>query len=962
SAPITRVLLETVCGTGTGFFRALDRLLEHSDTVGSEALFSFFAYYMARASKEDRGEFLGNLTSLMVNPRLDFTRSIFWSRLFLLFVRDRVRVPEAVCLCGDLYGSAILLEDVESSRLLDQVLELLCEEDAVLGNMRRHSHSPETREALFMDLLAEYGAAQGLYESLAGRTRSSRIPYSEEECVMWEKRWAACSARMQHWDVLADFTLGEGRPTVFLHASRMKNHMDGARAYEDIRHANLKSIETDLLKRLDRKTPSYELGVLVLSAVDSPSSFPHNAMSAFLFPTWLGRWQEIQNTHMVESERHLEAFHLQGTARYLEGLLNKKTGRTLDGILEAVCDRRISPPRTTSIDAWSKHVFVAETVLTRIVATEALGSFKKRVQEKIAEIRMDFASVLRKRRQERSAMYILDKTRGGGSRKEREAAMCLSQLGAVAKKEEKAAPEDLFAGEIDGWRAVAKKEVPACLSTARDMLGRDCSEELEVELARVCEGAFLKSRDGEAGELAVRLWLKTMRRGGKNKAVNVLRLAGLAREEGVDILDTVRESIGEVPLGEWLPVVPLLPQALAVFEETVQRLEQTYPERMYFEARRGGSATGKYGAVYNTLAGLEETPEERKYREVCWHLDGLYEGGGDEGREAETKELIKRSQQERRRLSKELWERSGDSIGEAILGARMLGGFKTPDGSPVERILPETAGVFIGKEYCRRVTFLMEDGTKRYFGLFHTERRSDKNEAVCDVAGVANGILKDDFWCEERGIEFAGTRRYFLSAGKYIAEINTAENTLNGLVTEELCEALYSSPHETISLCRITTGVLRRNLVGGFETACDFWAFRKKFCVRYGALCLLWSVLGASSHTPDSILVDRTGAVRTNCRLFDGGCSGPLFRLTPNIQQVIGITWLDGLFQAVIVGAGRKLLSEDICGVVSLFTGDACSDEKLRELSSERGVLKEMQQISNPGSLSVFSRHYHAWL
>ncbi|OAA68650.1 histone acetylase complex subunit [Niveomyces insectorum RCEF 264] len=95
---------------------------------------------------------------------------------------------------------------------LDALVELyadLKEEDLFYGTWRRRCHFLETNSALSYEQNGLWDKAQRMYETAQVKARTSVIPFSQAEYMLWEDHWVICAQKLQQWDILQDFAKHE---------------------------------------------------------------------------------------------------------------------------------------------------------------------------------------------------------------------------------------------------------------------------------------------------------------------------------------------------------------------------------------------------------------------------------------------------------------------------------------------------------------------------------------------------------------------------------------------------------------------------------------------------------------------------------------------------------------------------------------------------------------------------------
>ena len=105
---------------------------------------------------------------------------------------------------------------------MDALLETysaLQEEDLFYGAWRRRCKFVETNAALSYEQNGMWSKAQSLYENAQIKARTSALPFSQGEYMLWEDHWVLCAQRLQQWDILSDFARHENFNDLLLEAS-----------------------------------------------------------------------------------------------------------------------------------------------------------------------------------------------------------------------------------------------------------------------------------------------------------------------------------------------------------------------------------------------------------------------------------------------------------------------------------------------------------------------------------------------------------------------------------------------------------------------------------------------------------------------------------------------------------------------------------------------------------------------
>ncbi|KAI4155573.1 MAG: hypothetical protein LQ340_000907 [Diploschistes diacapsis] len=105
---------------------------------------------------------------------------------------------------------------------LDALVEIyagLQEDDLFYGLWRRRCKFVETNAALSYEQNGMWSKAQSLYESAQIKARTSSLPFSQGEYMLWEDHWVLCAQKLQQWDILSDYAKHENFNDLLLEAS-----------------------------------------------------------------------------------------------------------------------------------------------------------------------------------------------------------------------------------------------------------------------------------------------------------------------------------------------------------------------------------------------------------------------------------------------------------------------------------------------------------------------------------------------------------------------------------------------------------------------------------------------------------------------------------------------------------------------------------------------------------------------
>lgn len=111
---------------------------------------------------------------------------------------------------------------------LDALVDLyaaLDEKDLFYGTWRRRCQYVETNAALSYEQNGMWDKAQKLYETAQVKARTSVIPYSQAEYMLWEDHWVLCAQKLQQWEILQDYAKHENFQDLLLECAWRNTEM-----------------------------------------------------------------------------------------------------------------------------------------------------------------------------------------------------------------------------------------------------------------------------------------------------------------------------------------------------------------------------------------------------------------------------------------------------------------------------------------------------------------------------------------------------------------------------------------------------------------------------------------------------------------------------------------------------------------------------------------------------------------
>ncbi|KAJ9105954.1 hypothetical protein QFC19_003288 [Naganishia cerealis] len=115
------------------------------------------------------------------------------------------------------------MELVETDELRDACADALTElyaelgeEDLFYGLWRRRCLHEETNAGIALEQNGLWPRAQEMYELAQSRVKAGIIPYTENECALWQDHWILAATKLQQWDILTDLARHEGNHDLLL--------------------------------------------------------------------------------------------------------------------------------------------------------------------------------------------------------------------------------------------------------------------------------------------------------------------------------------------------------------------------------------------------------------------------------------------------------------------------------------------------------------------------------------------------------------------------------------------------------------------------------------------------------------------------------------------------------------------------------------------------------------------------
>ncbi|CDH15648.1 probable Transcription-associated protein 1 [Zygosaccharomyces bailii ISA1307] len=325
----------------------------------------------------------------------------------------------------------------------------------------------------------------------------------------------------------------------------------------------------------------------------------------------------------------------------------------------------------------------------------------------------------------------------------------------------------------------------------------------------------------------------------------------------------------------------------------------------------------------------------------------------------------------------------------------------------IARFLPTVDFVRGTHSSYRRLIIRGHDGSIHYFAVqYPSVRHSRREERMSQLFRLFNASLSKNVQTRRRNIEFTVPIAVPLSPQVRImndspdfttlhqiyddccAQRGIDPDSIQDFVTEQLNIAhdkALPTPDLTVIKVEIfssiqslflPTTVLMDYFIDLFTQFEDFWLFRKQFASNYGAFVFMTYMMMINSRTPHKIHVDkRSGDVFTlemlpsrypyervkplmknhelnlppDTPIFHNNEPVP-FRLTPNIQKLLGDSALEGVFAVDIFAISRALIEHDneLNTYLTLFIRDEIISwfSNLHRPIVENPQLREMVQTN----------------
>ncbi|KAF2731895.1 hypothetical protein EJ04DRAFT_578779 [Polyplosphaeria fusca] len=222
--------------------------LQHTDSnLAHDIWIAFFPLAWTALTKDDQSDLEKGIASLLTKDyhsrQIDKRPNCVATMLdAIVHARPRVKFPPHIMkylakTYNAWYTAAVYMEEsaitpiVDTEKLresnLDALLEIygiLEEDDLFYGTWRRRCQFIESNAALSYEQCGIWDKAQQMYEAAQIKARTSVLPFSTGEYMLWEDHWVICAQKLQQWEVLGDFAKHENFND--LHLEAMWRHFE----------------------------------------------------------------------------------------------------------------------------------------------------------------------------------------------------------------------------------------------------------------------------------------------------------------------------------------------------------------------------------------------------------------------------------------------------------------------------------------------------------------------------------------------------------------------------------------------------------------------------------------------------------------------------------------------------------------------------------------------------------------
>jgi transformation/transcription domain-associated protein len=207
--------------------------LQHLDpNIAHELWVALFPMYWAATPKDERGDLERGMVALLtkdyhsrqVDKRPNVIQSLLegaaraWPECKIPphVLKFEAKTYDAWYTALVQLENAAIKPEIDSALVresnLDALVELyasLNEDDLFYGTWRRRCQYVETNAALSYEQNGMWDKAQHMYETAQIKARTSSVPFSQGEYMLWEDHWVLCATKLQQWEILSDFAKHE---------------------------------------------------------------------------------------------------------------------------------------------------------------------------------------------------------------------------------------------------------------------------------------------------------------------------------------------------------------------------------------------------------------------------------------------------------------------------------------------------------------------------------------------------------------------------------------------------------------------------------------------------------------------------------------------------------------------------------------------------------------------------------
>ncbi|CAN6608795.1 transcription-associated protein 1 [Trichomonascus vanleenenianus] len=329
----------------------------------------------------------------------------------------------------------------------------------------------------------------------------------------------------------------------------------------------------------------------------------------------------------------------------------------------------------------------------------------------------------------------------------------------------------------------------------------------------------------------------------------------------------------------------------------------------------------------------------------------------------------------------------------------------------IERFMP-SVDVVRGSGTCyRRITLLGHDGSLHPFAVqYPAARHSRREERVTQLFKILNSVIARRKESKSRYLQFTLPVAVPLTPHIRIVQ-DDSRNISMQAIYEDYCRRAGQSRDAPMDLAMqklraafdpslpkpdvgavkteiltaiqsslVPTTVFRDYFMDAYGSFADFWLFRKQFSYQYAGITFMTFLMCINNRYPHKFLIN-TGSGNAcatemlptlppskNAPTFQNGEPVP-FRLTPNIQTLMGPTSLEGLYSMAIMIIAKGLTEPefDLDQYLSIFVRDeliswytqqhrpSVQDQQLRDIVkvNVEAIVKRAMSLAQHGQGNI---------